>query len=72
MPCIMQNTSFFAISAVNVDDIGTYSPGSVVHFQRSDGKNVSAKILGAVECGADHLSITYERSGTVVCRAVPL
>ena len=36
-PCFMQNNYFFAISAMNVDDIDTYSPGAVVHFQRSDG-----------------------------------
>ena len=59
--CIVLNTKFFAISATNVDDIDTYSPGAVVNSQRSNGNIVSAKILGPSECGADYQSITYER-----------
>ena len=35
-PCMMQNTQFFAISAMNVDGIDTYAPGAVVNFQRSE------------------------------------
>ena len=57
----LRKGEFFAISAMNVDDNDTYSPGAVVNFQRSDGSVVSAKILGLSERGADYWSITYER-----------
>ena len=57
----------FAISAMGVDHIDTYSPGAVVNFQRSGGSIiVPAKILGPAERGADHWSITHECSGIVV------
>ena len=56
---------FFAVSAMNVDDIDAHSRGAVVNFQCSDGTIVSAKILGPSK-RANYRSITYERSSTVV------
>ena len=35
VPCVMQNTSVFAMSAMDVGHIDTYSPGSDVNGQRS-------------------------------------
>ena len=66
VPCIMQNTSVLAISAMDVDQIDTYPAGAVVNFKRSGGSFVPAKILGRSKRGVDDRTITYERSGTVV------
>ena len=60
----MQTSQFFAISAMDVEHIDTYTPGTVVSFKRSEGTVVLAKILGPSERGAEYRSITYERSGS--------
>ena len=62
----MQTSPFFAISAMDVEHIDTYTPGTVVNFKRSEGTVVLAKILDPSEHGAEYRSITYERSGSMV------
>ena len=48
------------MSAMNVDDNDTYSPGAVVNFRRSEGNVVSAKILApqsvVLTTGPSHMS----------------
>ena len=70
----MQTSQFFAFSAMDVEHIDTYTPGTVVNFKRSEGTVVLAKILGPSECGAEYWSITYEWPGSVVthdCASIP-
>ena len=43
---------------MDINHIDTYSPGTVINFQRSAGSVVLAKILGRSERGADCQSIT--------------
>ena len=62
----MQTSQFFAISAMDVEHIDAYTPGTVVNFKRSEGTVLLAKILGPSERGAEYRSITYERSGSMV------
>ena len=67
----MQTSQFFAISAMDVEHIDTYIPGTAVNFKRSEGTLVLAKILGPSERGAEYWSITYERSGSMVMHNCP-
>ena len=55
----MLASQFFANSAMDVEHIDTYTPGTVVNFKRSEGTVVLANILGPSERGADYRSITY-------------
>ena len=65
-PCIMQTSQYFAISAMDVEHIDTYTPSTVVNFKRSEGTVVLARIPGPSEHGAEYSSIPYKRSGSMV------
>ena len=46
VPCVVQNTAFFAIPAMKVDHMDPNPAGTVVSFQDSKGSVVLGKILG--------------------------
>ena len=64
--CIMQTSQVLKFSAIDVEHIATYTPGTVVNLKCSGSTVVLAKILGPSERGAEYRSITYEWSGCVV------